>query len=120
MLAQDGVDGAVATFIGLDQGGLALYDPVTLRRVAFPEAEPKQRQVTRLQHISPLPADTRCDAILDLDDEPVSYTLHLTDFDAGRRLKFETAAGAEIMDLLQSLMDARMARGEGVPRGAAS
>ena len=110
VLAQDGVDGAVATFIGLDQGGLALYDPVTLRRIAFPGAEPKQRQVTRLQHISPLPADTRCDAILDLDDEPVSYTLHLTDFDAGRRLKFETAAGAEIMDLLHSLMDARRER----------
>ena len=111
-LAVAGVDGATLVHLSLDQGGLALHDPITLRRLDFPGAgeSGSGRQTARLQEISPLPSATYCGGILDADDEIMGYTLQLTmlsEFAGGRCLRCETSAGHDIISLLHSLLEAR-------------
>jgi hypothetical protein len=109
-LAVPGENGATLIYIGLDQNGLSLHDPVTLKRVDFPGTEPGSRQVARLHEISPLPSDTLYTPILDKAEEIMGYTLQLTmlgEFANGCCLRCETNAALDIIVLLQSLLEAR-------------
>lgn len=109
-LTKPGEDGATLVCIGLDQQGLSLHDPVTLKRLDFPGAEPGGRQVARLHEISPLPSDTLYTPILNKVDDILGFTLQISmldEFANGCRLRFETDAAQDVMVLLQSLLEAR-------------